>query len=132
NKDFSYAVRYIHDNKTLVEFGSVSAQILSRMDIEKEVFYANFDWDLIMGMLRNNAITYREISKFPSVRRDLSMLLDKAVSFEKLKQISNNVHQDILKEIHVFDVYEGNPEAGEAAKIPAGKKSYALSFIFQD
>ena len=72
-----------------------------------------------------NKIVYKEISKYPAVRRDLSMLIDKSVSFGQLKQIAQKAERKLLQEVNVFDVYEGD-------KLPAGKKSYALSFILQD
>lgn len=125
DKDFSYSLNYRKGEKILVEFGSVSKQLLKKLDIEKEVFFASFNWDLVLKAIRNNSITYREVSKFPSVRRDLSMLVGKAVSFGQLKLIAKSIKQNILKDINVFDVYEGN-------KLSEGKKSYALSFIFQD
>jgi phenylalanyl-tRNA synthetase beta chain len=75
--------------------------------------------------VRKNKIVYEEVSKFPAVRRDLSMLIDKSVSFGQLKQIAQKTERKLLKEVSVFDVYEGD-------KLPAGKKSYALSFIIQD
>jgi phenylalanyl-tRNA synthetase beta chain len=70
-------------------------------------------------------VVNQDIPKFPSVRRDLSMLVDKAVTFNQLKQISQKTERKLIKEVNVFDVYEGD-------KLPAGKKSYALSFIIQD
>jgi phenylalanyl-tRNA synthetase beta chain len=125
NKDFSYGLNYSKGEKPLVEFGSLSKAVLKKLDIDKEVYYANFNWDLVMKSVRGNSITYKEVSKFPSVRRDLSMLVNTDVSFGVLKLIAERLKQNILKEINVFDVYEGN-------KLPEGKKSYALSFMFQD
>ena len=123
--DLSSGVVYRKGEKSLVEFGTVSKNALKKLDISGDVFYADFDWDLVLRSVRNNKIAYHEVSKFPSVRRDLSMLLDKNVSFEQLKQIALKTEKGILKEVNVFDVYEGN-------KLPEGKKSYALSFILQD
>ncbi|WP_423147679.1 phenylalanine--tRNA ligase subunit beta [Rubrolithibacter danxiaensis] len=122
---FSYGLNYKKGEKVLVAFGSVNKQELKKMGIEKEVFYADFDWDLVLKSIRKNKIVYKEISRFPSVRRDLSMLLDKSVSFGRLKQIAQKTERKLLQDIRIFDVYEGE-------KLPAGKKSYALSFILQD
>jgi len=123
--EFSLGISYRKGEKILVEFGAVSKKSLKKLDIGSDVFYADFDWDQIMRAVRNNKITYTEVSKFPSVRRDLSMLLNKEISFEQLKQIAFKTERGLLKEVNVFDVYVGD-------KLPDGKKSYALSFILQD
>lgn len=125
SKVFEYGLSYKKGEKTLVEFGKISKASLKKLEIEKEVFYANFKWDLIMKAIRNNKIVYKEVSKFPSVRRDLSMLIDSSVTFDQLRLIAEQLKQSQLKEINVFDVYEGK-------NLPAGKKSYALSFNFLD
>jgi phenylalanyl-tRNA synthetase beta chain len=125
NNNYSSGIVYRKGEKALVEFGSVSKAPLKKLDISGEVFYADFDWDLVIRSVRNNKISYQEVSKFPSVRRDLSMLLSKDVSFDQLKQIALKTEKGLLKEVNVFDVYVGD-------KLPAGKKSYALSFVLQD
>lgn len=125
NPDLAYGISYAKGEKSLVDFGSVSKKTLKKLDISSEVFYADFDWDLIIRSVRNNKITYAEVSKFPSVRRDLSMLLNKDITFEQLKQIALKTDKSLLKEVNVFDVYIGD-------KLPEGKKSYALSFLIQD
>jgi phenylalanyl-tRNA synthetase beta chain len=118
-----------------VEFGSVDKMVLKRFDIEKEVFYANFNWDLLLAMVPGR-ITYREVSRYPTVRRDLSMLVNRNVSFGQLKLIARATEQNILREVTVFDVYEGKATAagdmGQTPPMPGGKRSYALSFTFQD
>lgn len=125
NPEFSSGISYRKSDKILVEFGAVSKKFLKKLDISTDVFYADFDWDQIMRSVRNNKITYTEVSKFPSVRRDLSMLLSKDISFEQLNQIAFKTEKSLLKEVNVFDVYVGD-------KLPEGKKSYALSFLLQD
>ncbi len=122
---FAYGLQYLRGNKVLVGFGSVGAAALKKADVDKEVFYADFDFDVILQLVRKNVIVYQEVSKFPAVRRDLSMLVDKSVTFGQLKQIAGRTDKKLLKEVNVFDVYVGD-------KLPAGKKSYALSFILQD
>jgi phenylalanyl-tRNA synthetase beta chain len=121
----SEGLRYGKGDKSYVEFGKVSKKALKKADVSSDVFYADFNWNLILKKLRNVKTEYKEVSKFPAVRRDLSMLLDKSVTFEKLKQIALKTDKNLLKEVNVFDVYEGD-------KLPAGKKSYALSFTLQD
>lgn len=123
--NLSLGIVYRKGDKALVEFGSVSKKALKMLDISGEVFYADFDWDLVIRSVRNNKIAYKEVSKFPSVRRDLSMLLNSDVTFDQLKQIALKTEKGILKEVNVFDVYVGD-------KLPEGKKSYALSFLLQD
>ncbi|TSD66062.1 phenylalanine--tRNA ligase subunit beta [Inquilinus sp. KBS0705] len=121
----TYGLQYLRGSKVLVSFGSVAPAALKKADVEKEVFYADFDFDAILKLVRKNVIIYQEVSKFPAVRRDLSMLIDKSVSFGQLKQIAVKTDKKLLKEVNVFDVYQGD-------KLPEGKKSYALSFILQD
>ncbi|MFC0516313.1 phenylalanine--tRNA ligase subunit beta [Mucilaginibacter angelicae] len=124
-KKMSFGIQYMLNGKQLVKFGSVAAASLKKVDVDKEVFYADFNFDLVLAAIRKNKIVYQEVSKFPAVRRDLSMLIDQSVSFGQLKQIAQRTERKLLKEVDVFDVYQGD-------KLPAGKKSYALSFIIQD
>lgn len=123
--DLVFGLKYQKDGRTLVEFGKVSAAALKRAGSAGDVFYADFDWDLLFRSAGDNKITYREVSRFPSVRRDLSMLLNTGVTFGRLKQIAERSERKLLKEVNIFDVYQGD-------KMPQGKKSYALSFILQD
>jgi len=125
SKDFQQAIQYKKGLKTLVYFGTVSKSILKKLDIDKEVFYADFDWDEVLKTIRKNKIVYQEVAKIPAVRRDLSMLINKEVTFNQLKQLAQKTEKGLLKDVNVFDVYEGD-------KLPAGKKSYALSFLLQD
>ncbi len=125
NPELSSGICYRKGDKILVDFGTVLRKSLKKLDISSEVFYADFDWDQIIRSIRNNKISYTEVSKFPSVRRDLSMLLNKDITFEQLKQIAQKTEKGLLKEVNVFDVYVGD-------KLPEGKKSYALSFLLQD
>jgi phenylalanyl-tRNA synthetase beta chain len=121
----AFGLQYMYNNKQLVKFGPVGAAALKKADVDKDVFYADFNFDLILVAARKNKIVYQEVSKFPAVRRDLSMLIDKNVSFGQLKQIAQRTERKLLKAVNVFDVYQGD-------KLPEGKKSYALSFIIQD
>jgi phenylalanyl-tRNA synthetase beta chain len=121
----AFGLQYMRNGKQLVKFGSVAAASLKKVDLEKEVFYADFNFDLILAAVTKNVIVYQEVSKFPAVRRDLSMLVDTPVTFGQLKQIAQKTERKLLKDVNVFDVYQGD-------KLPAGKKSYALSFTLQD
>jgi len=124
-KKLAYGLQYKLNNKQLGKFGSVAAEALKKAEVDKEVFYADFNFDMILKLARKNKIVYSEISKYPAVKRDLSMLIDKNVTFGQLKQIAQKTERKLLQEVNVFDVYQGD-------KLPAGKKSYALSFILQD
>jgi phenylalanyl-tRNA synthetase, beta subunit, non-spirochete bacterial len=122
---YQYGLTYERGGKALVSFGAVNPQSLKKADVDGEVFYADFDWGLVLKAIRKNKITYREVPKFPAVRRDLSLLIDADVSFGKLKEIAEKSERKLLKSVSVFDVYTGD-------KLPAGKKSYALQFVLQD
>ena len=124
-KRLAYGLQYMRNGKQLVKFGAVAADALKKVDIDKEVFYADFNFDLILTAVRKNKIIFEDVSKFPAVRRDLSMLIDKVVTFGQLKQIAQRTERKLLQDVNVFDVYQGD-------KLPEGKKSYALSFIIQD
>lgn len=125
NNELSYGLQYSRGNKTLVKFGQVSSAALKKADVDKAVFYADFNFDMVLSAVRKNKIVYQEVTKFPAVRRDLSMLVDTNITFGQLKQIAQKSERKLLKEVNVFDVYQGD-------KLPAGKKSYALSFTLQD
>lgn len=122
---FSYGLQYVKGQKTLVKFGAVSTKALKKADVNGMVYYAVFNWELLLKAIRKNKITYKEVAKFPAVRRDLSLLIDRQVTFDALKNIAERTERKLLKSVGVFDVYVGD-------KLPAGKKSYALSFELQD
>jgi len=122
---FSYGLTYTRGEQVFVNFGVIDKKILKMMDVHGEILYADFNWDMILKSITNNKIVYKEVSKFPSIRRDLAILVDENVSFSSLKAIAEKTERKILREVNVFDVYQGD-------KLPEGKKSYALSFIFQD
>lgn len=122
---FAYGIEYKRGAKVLVKFGLVATKEAKKADVNKPVFYADFNWDMLLMLVKNNKITYKEVSKFPAVRRDLALMVNHDVKFEALKRIAQRTEKNLLKEVNVFDVYQGD-------KLPEGKKSYALSFIIQD
>ena len=122
---FSEGLMYKHKKNRLVCFGKVDKKITKSFGIKQELYYADFNWDLILNLVLNTKIKYSEVSKFPSVKRDLSLLIDKEVTFKELNAIAKQTENKILKSVNLFDVYEGD-------KLPEGKKSYALSFILED
>jgi phenylalanyl-tRNA synthetase beta chain len=112
-------------NKELVIFGEVSKKALTHFKIKQPVFYAKFNWDLLVKRKAKIKTLYTEIAKFPSVKRDLSLLIDSEIEFQSLEKIALKHGGKILKKVSIFDVYNGD-------KLPKGKKSYALNFELQD
>ena len=121
---FSEGIAIGFGNETLVEYGVVKKSVLKHFDIKQEVFFADFNWALILKLL-SNKIKFTEIPKYPEVRRDLSLLLDDNVTFESIYNLARQTEKSLLKDINLFDVYQGK-------NLPEGKKSYALSFTIQD
>ena len=111
--------------RELGTFGIVNRKICKAMDIDFEVYYGELSWTLLMKETKKNKVTFSEISKFPAVKRDLALLLDKSVQFAEIEKIAEESERKLLKEVSLFDVYEGK-------NLPAGKKSYAVSFYLQD
>jgi len=103
----------------------VDIKILKKFDISQDVFYADINWDLLRQTVKDVKVSYTEISKFPAVKRDLALLVNKDVTFAQIEQISYNAERKILKDVWLFDVYEGK-------NLEPGKKSYAVSFLLQD
>lgn len=121
----SYGLVIKQKNKTLATIGLVNKALCKKMDISAEVFYADFNWDNVLALANKKELQFREIPKFPAVRRDLALLLDKTVSYRELEELAYASERKLLKEVNLFDIYEGD-------KLDAGKKSYALSFMLQD
>lgn len=113
------------NNKVLAKMGSVNKSILKNIDIEQEVFFADINWPNLMKEIENNKVLYYDIPKFPSVKRDLALLVDKSTTFAQIEQIAQESEKKLLKSVNLFDVYEGK-------NLEAGKKSYAVTFILQD
>jgi phenylalanyl-tRNA synthetase beta chain len=122
---FDYAMTYQLNDKELVKLGKVSTKVQKQFDITNEVFYAQINLDNFMKLASKAKVQYKEIGKFPSVRRDLALLLDKQVNYHQLEQLAYKQEKRLLKNVNLFDVYEGK-------NLEEGKKSYAISFVFQD
>lgn len=125
DENFTYGLKYFRGDKTLVTFGAVTNADKKAVGLKQDIFYADFDWAFVLDALKKNKIINKEVSKYPAVRRDLSLLVDKAITFDELKTIAFKSEKKLVKNIQVFDVYEGD-------KLPEGKKSYALNFTLQD
>jgi phenylalanyl-tRNA synthetase beta chain len=121
---FSEGIAVSLGKETIVEIGVVKKSILKHFGIKQEVFFADFNWAAILKLV-SNKIKFTEIPKYPEVRRDLALLIDQAVSYESIYTIAKQTEKSLLKNIDLFDVYEGQ-------NLPEGKKSYALSFSIQD
>ena len=111
--------------KVLVQFGIVSLKILKQFGLEQPVFFADLNWQQLTRAVRNQKVTATDLPKYPAVSRDLALLIDKSVEFGQIEAIAYQTEKKLLKEVRLFDVYEGK-------NLPEGKKSYAVNFILQD
>ncbi|WP_321331407.1 phenylalanine--tRNA ligase subunit beta [uncultured Bacteroides sp.] len=111
--------------KRLASFGVVSRKQLKAFGIDNEVYYADLNWQELMKAVKSVKISYRELSKFPAVKRDLALLIDRKIQFSEIEEIAYNTEKKLLRDVSLFDVYEGK-------NLEAGKKSYAVSFLLQD
>lgn len=118
--NFDFGMTYLLNNKSLVEIGSVSRILLKKMDIAQPVFYACINWELLVKAFKKQKIEFEELNKFPAVRRDLALLIDKSVKYQQIEDLALNTEKKFLKEVNLFDVYEGEKLGN--------KKSYAVSF----
>lgn len=121
---FAEGMGYAIGNEVIAEFGTIKKSVLKHFDIKQDVFFADVNWDAIQKYI-SNKIKLVDIPKFPEVKRDLALLVNQSVTFEQLYQAAKQSEKVLLKNINLFDVYEGK-------NLPDGKKSYALSFILQD
>ncbi|MDC0463342.1 phenylalanine--tRNA ligase subunit beta [Flavobacteriaceae bacterium] len=110
---------------SIVEFGSLKTIALTPFGISQKVFCANFNWDNLIKVINQNTIKFKDISKYPEVKRDLSLLIDEEITFENLYKLAKQTENNYLKDVNLFDVYTGD-------KLAKGKKSYAISFTLQD
>lgn len=121
---FQYGMTWVVKQKPIVTLGRVHTNLTKLMDIKQAVYYAEFDWAYLVKAY-NSAVQFTEIPKFPEVRRDLSLVIDRSVPFQTLEEIAFKTERKLLKQVHVFDVYQGD-------KLDQDKKAYALSFMLQD
>ena len=111
--------------RTIGTAGAVNNKLREKFDIEQDVLYAELDWDTLIELAEKNTPEFSEIPKYPTARRDLSLLLDEGVQFAQIETIARQQEQNLLQKVDLFDVYEGK-------NLPSGKKSYAVSFVLQD
>jgi phenylalanyl-tRNA synthetase beta chain len=125
NELFAEGIVYTANNKIVLELGTVAKQFLKKFEIENPVYYAFIKWEEALLIHSKNRIVFEELPKFPAVRRDLALVIDKQVKFRQIEEVAYKTERNILKETGLFDVYEGKG-------IPEDKKSYAVSFILRD
>lgn len=123
---YMYALKYHRGAQELVTFGAIQPAVLKKMDIKNPVFFADFNFGNLLKALGNNKIHFEELNKYPSVRRDLALVIDKGVTFGQIRQFATKTAKKMLKEVNLFDVFE------DENKVGAGKKSYAVSFTFEN
>jgi phenylalanyl-tRNA synthetase beta chain len=126
DSDFDYGRMYRMGPDVLVRYGKVSNAILSGFNIRGEVYFADFNFEMLYQFFKRGTISVQEISRYPTVRRDLALLLDKNVGFEEVVKVARQTERNILQLVDLFDVYENEEQLG------AGKKSYAVKFIFEN
>ena len=125
NELFSDGLTYLYNNKVVLELGIISSGLRKKFEIDRPVYYADFNWDNVFQFHKKHKVLFNELPRFPSVRRDLALLIDKNVKFDQIKQLALKTERQLLREVDLFDVYEGKG-------VPSGKKSYAVSFILRD
>ncbi len=122
---FSSQLTYIHKGTIVCDLGRVNNSVLKLFDIKEDVYFAMLNWDYLVHGLEKQEIRYNEVSRFPEVKRDLALLIDKSVKYSEIEQIAYNTAPALIKKVELFDIYEGE-------NIGKDKKSYAVSFILQD
>lgn len=122
--NFENGLSILVNNKSIAEIGKVSKKVTKQNDVNQPVFYAEFNFEALVKLYSKHKIQFVEPSKFPSVRRDLALLIDKTIKYQQLEELAFATDKKILKEVNLFDIYEGEKLGN--------KKSYALSFTLQD
>jgi phenylalanyl-tRNA synthetase beta chain len=116
---------YKLNNIVVAELAVISQSVTDMFDIRSEVYYASINWVNLIKIRGEHHVTYKELARFPEVRRDLALLIDQSVSYERIRDLAFKTEKTLLSKVDLFDVYEGE-------QIEKGKKSYAVSFILQD
>jgi phenylalanyl-tRNA synthetase beta chain len=124
-KYFAESVSYSFRDKQVAETGRITKEYLSKFGIDQDVYYAHIEWDYLLTLIKDHSVTYRELPKYPWVRRDLALLIDRSVRFSQIRDISFRTEKHLLKDVDLFDVYESD-------SLGLNKKSYAVSFILRD
>ncbi len=125
NPELEDGMAYWNQGRKLVELGIVSPALLKKFELDTDVYYADFTWGNVMESIKDVKITLDPIPKFPEVRRDLSMIIDRGIQFDRIREIAMRSEKKLLKSVSLFDVYESE-------KLEKGKKSYAIGFVLQN
>ena len=125
NAIFEEGLAFLAGKQRLVQFGVINQRIPEAFGIKAEVLYAEFEWAILVNQASASRMVYREVAKYPEVRRDFALLLDRDVSFKRIHDLAFNTEKKLLKKVNLFDVYHGKT-------LPENKKSYAVSFLLQD
>ena len=123
--DFDFACEISSQNKVFGYYGLISKKVKERYSIEKEIYLAEINWSRFIENCFEKPTYFKDLPKFPSIKRDFALLLNKEITFEEIEEVSLKTERKILKSVELFDVYSGD-------KLPSGKKSYGVSFNFQD
>ncbi|MEO1514619.1 MAG: phenylalanine--tRNA ligase subunit beta [Bacteroidota bacterium] len=126
DEQWAFGLRYHRGPQPLVTFGKLHPAILKKMEIRKDVYYADFQWDNILKARKKHKLNFQPLVKYPSMRRDLALVIENSIKFEDIVTIARKTGKKLLKDINLFDVYENAEQLGE------GKKSYAVSFVFEN
>jgi phenylalanyl-tRNA synthetase beta chain len=124
-KYFAESLTFLFNNKIIAEAGRISKKYLTQFDINQDVYYGHIEWDNLLKLIKTNSISFRELPKYPSVRRDLALLLDRSVKFSLIREIALQTEKNIIQDVNLFDVYESD-------SLGNNKKSYAVSFMLRD
>lgn len=122
---FAEGLAYLDNNRLVAEFGKIGRRYLNMFDIKQDVYYGHIEWEILFGMLKKQKIAFTELPKYPSVRRDLALLVDRSITFNQVRDLAFRTEKDILREVGLFDLYESD-------SLGVNKKSYAISFILRD
>jgi phenylalanyl-tRNA synthetase beta chain len=123
---FVYGLKLHRGEQIVAEFGRLHTALCKKMEIKNEVFYAEINWDSVLKITKKHKVKFTELSKFPTVRRDLALVLDKNVNYQNIELIAKKEAKKLLQAVNLFDVYENEQHVG------AGKKSCSVSFLFLD
>ncbi|MCB9272597.1 MAG: phenylalanine--tRNA ligase subunit beta [Lewinellaceae bacterium] len=123
---FAFGMQFHRGPSVLAQFGKVAPRICKEMGLRGEVYYADFNWDALVKAAGKSSVRFEELNKFPTVRRDLALIIENSVKFSDIVAIARKVGKKLIRDINLFDVYENEAQLGQ------GKKSYAVSFLFED
>ncbi len=114
---------FVWNKKTIGQLEMMGAKKLQAFGIKQPVYYINFDLASLLSAYQSKKVVYKEVSKYPSIERDLALVIDKAIAYEAIQASIVDAKLTALKETRVFDIFESE-------KLGTGKKSVAINFVF--